>query len=107
MVLSLLKFTAAPDKRQAIIEILRTVERRIRGKLGCLECEIYERGGKEATAILYLEKWKSKEDLHRHIQSDAYVLLLTAMEFGKQEPEIYFHEIPEEGRMEVIKNLRS
>ena len=40
-------------------------------------------------------------------KSDSYILVLTAMDFSSQEPEIYFHEIPETGRLELIKVLRS
>ena len=107
MLLSVLKFTAVPEKRQAVLEILRTMERRTRGKLGCMECGIYEKQGNGGDTILYLEKWSSKEDLYRHIKSDSYILVLTVMEFASQEPEIYFHEIPETGRLELIKALRT
>jgi quinol monooxygenase YgiN len=107
MVLSVLKFEVIREKRQAALEILRTMERRTRGKLGCMDCGIYERYGDDGEAILYLEKWSSKEDLYRHIKSDSYILVLTVMEFANQEPEIYFHEIPETGRLELIKTLRN
>jgi quinol monooxygenase YgiN len=107
MILSVLKLTAIKEKRQAALEILRTVNSRTRGKMGCVECAIYERQGDDGGAILYLEKWSSMEDLYRHIKSDSYILVLTAMEFSSQEPEIYFYEIPETGGLELIKGLRS
>jgi quinol monooxygenase YgiN len=107
MILSVLKLTVVREKRQAAMEILRTMERRTRGKLGCIDCGVYERQGDDGDAILYLEKWSSKEDLYRHIKSDSFMLVLTVMEFASQEPEIYFHEIPETGRLELIKTLRS
>ena len=98
MSLSVLRLVAIPDRRRAILEILRTLERRNRGRLGCMECEIYERQGDDDTAILYLEKWESNNDLERHIQSDSYILLLTTMEFARDKPEIYFFEIPDTRR---------
>jgi quinol monooxygenase YgiN len=107
MIISVLKFKAIPEKRQAVLEILRTAERRTRGRLGCMECGIYEKQGDDSDTILFLEKWSLKEDLYRHIQSDSYILLLTAMEFAKHEPEIYFLEIPDTSRMEMIMALRS
>jgi quinol monooxygenase YgiN len=107
MMISVLKFTAVTEKRQAILEILRTIEHRTRGKLGCMECGVYEKQDNGAGAILYLEKWSSKEDLYRHIKSDSYILVLTVMEFSSQKPEVYFLEIPDEDRLELIKTLRS
>ena len=107
MILSVLKFEVIREKRQAALEILRTMERRTRGKLGCMDCGVYERHGDDGDTILYLEKWSSKEDLYRHIKSDSYILVLTVMEFARLEPEIYFHEIPETGRLELIKSLRN
>jgi quinol monooxygenase YgiN len=83
------------------------MERRTWGKLGCTDCGIYEGQGEDKDTILYLEKWGSKEDLYRHIKSNSYILVLTAIEFASQEPEIYFHEIPVTGRMELINALRS
>jgi quinol monooxygenase YgiN len=107
MMISVLKIKAVTEKRQAILEILRTIEHRTRRKLGCMECGVYERQGDGADAILYLEEWSSKEDLYRHIKSDSYILVLTVMEFASQKPEIYFLEIPETDRLELIKALRS
>ncbi len=107
MILSALKFTVVQEKRQAVLETLRAMERRTQGKLGCMECGVYEKAGNGDDTILYLEKWGSKEDLYRHIKSDSYILVLTVMEFASREPEIYFHEIPETGRLELIKALRS
>ena len=107
MIISILKLELAKGKRQAALEILRTMERRTRGKLGCMDCGVYERHGDDGETILYIEKWSSKEDLYRHIKSDSYILVLTVMEFASQEPEIYFHEIPETGRLELIKTLRN
>ncbi len=107
MILSVLKFTVVQEKRQAALETLRAMERRTRGKLGCMDCSVYESQGDDKDTILYFEKWSSKEDLYRHIKSGSYILALTAMEFASQVPEIYFHEIPETGRLELIKALRS
>jgi quinol monooxygenase YgiN len=107
MILSVLKLNAVPEKRQAVREILRTMERRTRGKLGCMNCGFYERQGDNGEAVLYLEQWSSKEDLYRHIKSDSYILVLTVMEFASQEPEIYFLEIPGTSQLELIKALRS
>jgi quinol monooxygenase YgiN len=107
MMISVLKFMAVTEKRGAILEILRTIERRTRGKLGCMECGVYESREDGDGGILYFEKWNSKEDLYRHIKSDSYILVLTVMEFASQKPEIYFLENPETDRMAVIKALRS
>jgi quinol monooxygenase YgiN len=107
MIISVLKLKVVREKRQAALETLRAMERRTCGKLGFTDCGIYERDGDDKDTILYLEKWDSKEDLYRHIKSNSYILVLTAMEFASQEPEIYFHEIPETGRMELINALRS
>jgi quinol monooxygenase YgiN len=106
MIISVLKLTVVQERRQAVLETLREMVHRTCGKLGCTECSIYENPEEDEDTILYLEKWSSTDALHRHIKSGSYILLLTAMEFSSQEPEIYFHDISKTGQMDLIKALR-
>ena len=95
-----------PEKRQAILEILRFTEDRVRIKTGCVGCRVYEASDESGT-ILYLEQWRSRDDLHRHIQSSLYLGILNAMDFGQEAPEISFHEVSDTESMELIEALRS
>ena len=70
-----------------------------------MECGIYEQleGDRH---ILYVEHWRSAEDLSRHIQSDQYLSLLLAMEMASQPPEVSYLDVADVKGMEWIEALR-
>ncbi len=105
MIISILKISPVPDKRQAIIEILMSVETMTRLKAGCVGSNLYEEYG-DGQKILYMERWQTKEDLHRHIRSTLYLRVLNAIELASEPPEIYFHEGAETTGIELIEDLR-
>lgn len=106
MIISLLRVIALSDKRDAILEVLRSVIDMTRGLVGCLGCACYEEQNNQS-AVLYLEQWESKEDLKRHIQSDRYLRVISAMELAVEAPEIVFHEVSKSMGMELIEALRT
>ena len=105
MIISLLKLSPIPAKRQAILDVLRFVEEKVRLKRGCLGCGIYEECDK-GRSILYLEQWRSKEENHLHIQSKLYLRLLNAMDLGRTAPEIVFFEVSDTKGIDLIEALR-
>jgi quinol monooxygenase YgiN len=106
MVLSLLKIKPLPDKRDAVLDVLLSVKELLTGLPGCIGSACYESRDGERT-VLYMEKWESREDLHRHIQSDLYNRVISAMEFANEAPDIRFYEVSKPIGMELIEALRS
>jgi quinol monooxygenase YgiN len=105
MVISFIKLLPQPDKRQAMIDILKNMEALTRGKPDCKCCCVYEQLN-DTKAILYLEQWQNREALERHVQSSMYMRLLTAMELSGEAPEIQFVEASETMGLEFIESLR-
>ena len=106
MILSFAKINPLPGKQQVVLDILRSVIGRTRVKSGCMDCAVYTDQG-EAQTILYLEQWQSREPLDRHIRSELYFRVLSAMELANEAPEIYFHEVSETRGFEYIEALRT
>lgn len=77
----------------------------MRIKHDCAGGRVYESYGEE-NCILYLEEWKTKEALYRHIQSDLYRRILSVMELAEETPCVEFHEFNEMQGMELIISLR-
>jgi len=94
-----------PDKRQAAVEILMSVRTMTRLKHGCMGSDVYEQG--DGQKILYMEKWRSKEDMNRHIRSDLYMRILNAIELASEPPEISFYEGAETTGIELIEAIRT
>ena len=105
MILSLIKMNAAPGKRQSILEVLRFVADQIRVKTGCADCAVYEARDQRHT-ILYVEQWRTREELDRHIRSDLYFRILAAMELSGGPPEVYFDHVSTTEGMELIERSR-
>jgi quinol monooxygenase YgiN len=106
MIISLVEMVPRVDKRQAMLEILRYVEERVRTKPECLECGVFE-AADPTKQVLYVEEWRSEKDLRAHIQSGLYLRILNAMELASEKPKISFHEVAQTKSMELIEELRN
>jgi quinol monooxygenase YgiN len=106
MVITLLRVVAPSNKQEAVLEILRSVIDFTWGVPGCLGCVCYEEPKREG-AVLYMEQWETKEDLYRHIQSELFLRLISAMEMAEEAPEIRFLEVTNSMGMELIEALRT
>ncbi len=56
---------------------------------------------------MYMERWDSELELHRHIQSDLYARILAAAELSCTPPEFNFHYVNTSRGMDLIEALRS
>jgi quinol monooxygenase YgiN len=54
----------------------------------------------------YLERWRSAEELHRHIQSNLYLGVLNAIDLANGPPDISFYEVSGTKSMELVVALR-
>jgi quinol monooxygenase YgiN len=105
MIISIISIVPLPGKREIVLEILRSIDSVIRGRAGCEECAIFEQSGGER-AILYFDRWRSPEDLGRHIQSHLYLRMLLAMEMAARAPVVTFHDIAGTQGLPWIEYLR-
>jgi quinol monooxygenase YgiN len=106
MIFSFVKIIPLPGKQQEVVDILRSVIGPTRLKSGFIDCAVYT-NQREAQAILYLEQWQSWEPLDRHIRSELYFRVLSAMELANEPPEIYFHEVSNTRGLEYVEALRT
>jgi quinol monooxygenase YgiN len=105
MIISLVELLPTRDSRQAMLEILRLAQRGARTKAACLGCDIYE-AVDASHAILYLERWRSLEDLCGHVQSSIYLRVLNAMDLAAEQPIVSFHEVSDTKSMDLVRTLR-
>ena len=105
MVLSLIELTCTLRSRGEILELLRYCADGLQTKPGCMGTGVYEAGDRNET-ILYLERWRSAEELHRHIQSNLYLGVLTAIDLASAPPDIRFYDVTDTKSMDLIASLR-
>ena len=106
MVLSLIELKSSLRSRGEILELLRYCAENLRTKPGCLGTGVFE-GGDQSETILYLERWRSAEEFHRHIQSNLYLGVLNAMDLANAPPDVRYYDVSETKSMELIAALRS
>ena len=105
MINAMLTIKVLPGKRKAAIDILRSMERPLHLKKELLLCKIYETD-QEEDEILYVEQWRTKEALSRHIQSDLYMRILEVMELSAVSPQLSFQEVSEIRGIDLVIALR-
>jgi quinol monooxygenase YgiN len=106
MVVSTLRLFPAHEQRQHTLRALRSVLGPTQTKPHCLCSQLFEEDGFKA-AIMYMERWDSEPELHRHIQSDLYNRILAAAELSSAPPEFNFHYVDASRGMDLIEALRS
>ncbi len=106
MLLTMLKISPVRGKEQELIDILHSVRGPTLAVSGCVECSIFEENDEEH-AIVFLEKWRTKEEMITHIRSPLYTRVLEALDLADRQPGIWFYEIACIQGMELIESARS
>ena len=73
---------------------------------GCISCRLYQELG-DPDAVLFVEEWKSREELDRHIKSDRYRIILSLMELSSGPPEVKLNTLLKTEGLEAIEAIRS
>ena len=73
---------------------------------GCISCHIFQEGP-EAQAFRFEARWKTQDDLLRHLRSDHYKRLLALMDLGSEPPLIEFHTVAETKGLDLIEDARN
>ena len=104
-VLAHLRMVVPLDKRNDVIKTLRSIVGPTRAEPGCISCHLNQ-DVENANVLNYVEEWRSKEDLNRHIRSDQYRKVMAAIDEATDPPEVRFHTIWQTERMEMIRKAR-
>jgi hypothetical protein len=69
-------------------------------------CQILQEGP-DALAFRCEARWRTQEDLVRHLRSEHYKRLLVLMDLGSEPPLIEFHTVAETKGLDLIKDARN
>lgn len=106
MIIGTVRILPPPDRRETVLEVLRSVQGRIRVEPGCAACDVFDEQGTEPAVVL-LERWETEEALEEHLRSDVYRRIIAAMELSGGKPEIRFERVETVRGMELVERLRS
>jgi quinol monooxygenase YgiN len=105
MIVGTLRMLPAPDRRDDVLEILRSVQGPVLTQPGCAACHIYEEQGPEQ-AVVFVERWESQTALEAHLRSEAYRRVLGAIELSGGPPEVCFDYVSATEGMGLIERSR-
>ena len=106
MHITTLKMTPPPREKHKVLGAFRAILSRVEGGPGCLECSFFAEPD-PGEAILVVERWRSEEDLRRHVQSDSYRKILELVELSTEPPEIHFYRVVESFGLELVEGIRA
>ena len=106
MVVGTLRIPLTLDRRNEVLEVLRSIQGRVLAQPGCAACHIYEEQVPEGAVVL-VERWETEEALEEHIRSDTYLRILGAIELSGGPPEVRFERVTATEGMDLIERLRS
>jgi quinol monooxygenase YgiN len=106
MIQATLRMDFAPSKIAEARQILSSIVERTRVNAGCISCCAYQDVDNK-NLIVFEEKWRSDQDLQRHLRSEEYRKVLLVMEMAIIPPEIRFDTITDSGGVEIIEEARS
>ena len=106
MIIATMKMIVSPEKRKDLLQAVRGVLEPIEVEPGCMCCRLYEDTTEENTFVL-LQVWSSRKTLERHLGSESFRILLTAMELLIEPPEVTFCTVARKEGFEVIEEARS
>ena len=106
MINGTIRILPLPERRAEVLEILQAIQGPVLAQPGCAACSIYEEQGPERAVVL-VESWESREALERHLRSEAYRLILGAIELSDGQPEVRFDHVSATEGMELIRRARN
>lgn len=72
---------------------------------GCTACDVYEEQSPDA-AVVFIERWESRETLDVHLRSEMYRRILSALELSSEAPEIRFEHVMASEGLEIVERTR-
>lgn len=106
MYLSVIKIYPPPSRKNAVIDVLVRMKYPNENDINCLGSSVSVESGKGG-AVCYMERWRTRDALDRHLRSSWYCRVLETMECSRQSPEIEFFEVTNIGGLDVVELARS
>jgi quinol monooxygenase YgiN len=106
MLLAIITIHPQPGDEAKIIDVLDSMRGLVATNAECLGCVLTVEAG-AGRAIFYMERWRTREALVKHLASNVYCRVLEAMELSRIPPEVEFLDVREVGGLELVEKARS
>lgn len=92
-------------KTPTVLDVLESMRGMIATNPDCMGSALAVEGG-EGGSIYYIERWRTREALDRHLRSSLYCRVLEAMELSQHPPKVEFFAIQDIGGLDLIEQAR-
>jgi quinol monooxygenase YgiN len=105
MIVFSLSVVVPRSRRNDVVHTVGALLGPTRATPGCIECRLYA-DYENQNAFTLVEEWTTQAALDRHLASDAYKTLVSAIELSTKPPRIRFDNVVQRGGLEVIAVAR-
>ena len=102
----MIKIYPSRGNEHKVIEVLDSMKGAMATLADCLDSSVLVEWG-EGTAICYMEWWRTREGLDKHLGSPLFCRVLEAMEISRKPPVVNFYEMNGIGGLSLMENLRA
>lgn len=105
MFLSIITIHPFSGDAAKVIEVLDSMRGQVATNADCKGCRLMVETD-EHNSICYMERWRTRAALDRHLRSALYCRVLEAMELSRIPPKVEFYEIADIGGLDLIERVR-
>lgn len=101
----MIKIYPSLGNEHKVIEVLDSMKGPMTALADCLGCSVSVEWG-EGSAICYMEWWRTREGLDKHLGSPLFCRVLEAMEISRKSPVVNFYEMNVIGGLNLMEKFR-
>ena len=105
MITSTMRLTTAEDTSGEVIRALRAQIEPTRVETGCISCGLY-RDLNDPSIIIWVEEWKTQDDLEHHFSSPQYRKILAVFDMSSTLPDLRFNTVVKTKGLQLIAEAR-
>lgn len=105
MILLTIRMTVHSRDRDAVLNVIRPMLGPTSVEAGCDGCTV-SADVDDRNVLTFSEKWDNQANLERHVRSNGFRNLLSALDLASEPPEILVHTVTETRGLEAIRALR-
>jgi quinol monooxygenase YgiN len=105
MVIERIAILVAPEKREDLRRAFSSLLGPTGVEPGCISCDLFQEAG-NLNRFCLETRWKSDQELIRHLRSEQYKSFLILLELSSEPPLIEFHAVVETRGLELVRSVR-
>jgi quinol monooxygenase YgiN len=105
MIIEQISVLVAPERREDLRRAFSALLGPTSVEPGCICSDLYQEAGNPNRFCLET-RWKTDQELIRHLRSERYRNLLILLELSSEPPQIEFHDVAETKGLELIHAVR-